>query len=185
MMNQDKQIMGFIAIALVAVMTIYVSSIPKKPVDAAGAVDAQQASILEPAAGDVVPGSVAGTPETVLAATEPEVKPEAKTEDVKDKEAVPETSPNAEDKDSKVPASTGEAYPVVKIFSSIEECTKGTNTVCHYIKCKGAKSMGKEPEANVVENECAKDEKSGWRAVVTEPNKTAIPDVIEAPAKTE
>ena len=57
MNNQDMQLMGFIAIALTAALTIYLTSIPPKPTQESTRLEYNY-SQMAPAAGDVVPGGL-------------------------------------------------------------------------------------------------------------------------------
>lgn len=59
-MNQDRQLMGFVAIALAAVLTVYLTSMPAKKTqqDSNIGIEASDIFDIEPAAGDIVPGGV-------------------------------------------------------------------------------------------------------------------------------
>lgn len=60
-MKQDKQLMGFVAVALAAVLAIYLSAVPSKPTqqqEDIPAITAAATSEITPAAGDVLPGSM-------------------------------------------------------------------------------------------------------------------------------
>lgn len=86
-MNQDRYLMGFVGLALVAVFTIYFTAMPAKETQQAP-YDPAMLSSIESAAGDVVPGGVASAeavendaqteedrlPAAVIYATEDECK---------------------------------------------------------------------------------------------------------------
>ncbi len=63
MHNKDRQLLGFLAIALTAVFAIYLSAVPPRTEYIAD--DALLADLVNvsPAAGDVAPGNVAAAPE--------------------------------------------------------------------------------------------------------------------------
>lgn len=159
-MNQDRQIMGFVVIALAAVMTIYLTSMPAKNTQQSAMPSAEEMAAISPAAGapvddDVaVPGGV-GT--------------------------VAEAQKVAEDEN----LDKGEAYSVVRIYSTEEECKEATNTACHFVRCEDSPAMGTETEdqEKAIENACEANEKTGWRAVVPKPDNTAIPEEIGEPIK--
>jgi|GEM_PF-5290368 hypothetical protein len=159
-MNQDKQIMGFVAIALAAVFTIYLTSMPPKTAEQSfqqsSMPSADEMAALAPAAGEAVAETVPGSVGTVN-----------------------ETSKIAEDQS----LNKGEAYSVVRIYSTEEECKEATNTACHFVKCEDAPAMGVETEEQekAIENACEATEKTGWRAVVPKPDNTAVPEEIGEP----
>lgn len=162
MMDKDKRLLGFVAIALAVVFTIYLSAMP--PQDTAEGLAA-----LAPAAGDAVPGSVGAAPDRVTSDMETARMPAQP-------EAVPQEPEGLE---------KGEVYSVVQIFDTEQACKDATSRACHLVKCEGDDPVaGTEDEATVraVENACAENEKTGWRPVVPVPDKTAIPDVIAPPA---
>ena len=157
-MNQDKQIMGFVVIALAAVLTIYLTSMPPKTAQQSSMPSADEMAALAPAAGEAVAETVPGSVGTVT---------------------VNETSKIAQDQS----LNKGEAYSVVRIYSTEEECKEATNTACHFVKCEDAPAMGVETEEQekAIENACEATEKTGWRAVVPKPDNTAVPEEIGEP----
>ena len=140
--------MGFVAIALAAVLTIYLTSMPVSPTRDSSLPEINPADFADitPAAGDVVPGGLS------------EIDPD------------------------EAPLDEGEAYSVVRIYGTEQECKDATNTSCHYVACENAPAVGSETEEKAIENACEANEKSGWRAVVPTPDATSIPEVVAPPA---
>lgn len=139
MINQDKQLLGFVMIALAAVLTIYLTAMPaNKTSPTSDDLNASMIANIKPAAGDIAPGGVGSVPE-----------------------------------DASV-LEKGQAYSVVQIFATQQECKAATSTACYFVNCE---------DVTAVENACEADEKTGWRPVVPAADKTAIPDVIAPPAE--
>lgn len=159
-MNQDRQLMGFLVIALAIVLTIYLTSMPAKVTQDSRMPAADTMATINPASGDVVP---AATPDAVPGSVG----------------AVAEAQNVAEGEN----LAKDEAYSVVRIYSTEEECREATNTACHFVKCEDAPAVGTETEEQeeAIENACEAHEKSGWRAVVPKPDNTAVPEEIGEP----
>ena len=152
------QLLGFLAIALTAVFAIYLSASPPRGEYIAD--DALLADLVNvsPAAGDVVPGSVASTPNVPQEPKELEKgKAYAVTQIFDSEEACKEATNLA----CHLVKCEGDALPPV-----VDEAAKPIV----------------KPIVGV-ENACAENEKTGWRSVVPAPDKTAIPDVIAPPAE--
>jgi len=142
--------MGFIAIALTAVLTIYLTSMPVSPTRNSSLPEVNPADFanISPAAGDVVPGGLS------------------------------EIDPDADVFPPDTPLNKGEAYSVVRIYATELECKDATNTSCHYVACENAPDVGSETQERAIENACEANEKSGWRAVVPTADTTAIPEIV-------
>ncbi len=157
MHNKDRQLLGFLAIALAAVFAIYLSAIPQGSDYVADDSLLSDLANISPAAGDVVPGGVGGSATDSAAS------------------AVPQ-EPEDLEKDK--------AYSVMQIFDSEDACKEATSRACHLVKCAGdaLPPAAEDVTETTVENACGENEKTGWRPVVPAPDKTSIPEVISPPA---
>ncbi len=150
-MNQDRYLMGFVAMALVAVFTIYFTAMPAKETQQAP-YDPAMLSSIESAAGDVVPGGVASAeavendarsgedrlPAAVIYATEDECK-------------------------------AGTSRPCHYVRCEVDATARSGDQIEY------------SSVATDVVNECIDGEKTGWRPVVPTPDNTAVPEVIAPP----
>lgn len=151
-MDQDRYLMGFVALALVAVFTIYFTAMPAKETQQV-TYDPAVLSRIESAAGDVVPGGV----DSAKAVTK-----DAQTEDERSPAAVIYTT------EDECKAGTSRPCHYVR-------CEADTTVA------EGTDKIEFNSAATDVVNECKVGESTGWRPVVPTPDNTAVPEVIAPP----
>lgn len=150
-MDQDRYLMGFVGLALVAVFTIYFTAMPAKETQQAPYDPAMLANI-ESAAGDVVPGGVDSAEA---------VKNDAQTE--------AERSPAAVIYTTEDECKTGTSRPCHYVRCEANAAAQSSDQIEY-----------SSAAADIV-NECIEGEKTGWRPVVPTPDNTAVPEVIAPP----
>lgn len=159
MQNKDRQILGFLAIALTAVFAIYLSVIPARQDYIADDSFLSDLANISPVAGDVVPGSVNGdSAQTEAQSSEDRAKGKAYPV-----MQVFETEQACKD-------ATGRPCYFVRCADDAAAPAKG----------KAGASDGSNAQG--LGNACAEHEETGWRPVVPSADRTAIPDVIAPPA---
>lgn len=150
-MNQDRYLMGFVALALVAVFTIYFTAMPAKKTQQVP-YDPALLSSIESAAGDVVPGGV-DSAEAVET----------------DAQSGAERSPAVVIYTTEDECKAGTSRPCHYVRCEADAVAQGDD----HIKFNSA--------ATDVVNECIEGEKTGWRPVVPTPDNTAVPEVMAPP----
>ncbi len=158
MQSKDRQLLGFLAIALVAVFAIYLSAIPRSGDYVADDSFMPGIADIAPAAGEAVGSAVPGSVADAVVPTVPQ---------------------------EPVGLEKGAAYAVTQIFDNEQACVEATNRACHFVQCENdaLPSAQDERTERAVENACADNEKTGWRSIVPAPDKTAIPEVVAPPAE--